>query len=169
MSHCTCSNDNASAAFDAAPLEEILAENVMQAGSLVPVLQATQHAYGYLPGPALEAIAEAIALPLAEVLGVATFYTQFHLEPRGRHIVQLCHGTACHVKGSDDVTDAITSELGVEMGQTADDLSVTIESVSCVGCCGLAPVILIDEDAHGGQTAKSARLLAKALLRKAAL
>ena len=168
MSHCTCTSDTAETGFDSAALGEILAEYSGQPGSLVPVLQACQHQIGYLPAPALEAIASALKLPLADVFGVATFYAQFHLEPRGRHIVQICHGTACHVKGATEVTDAMVSELGVEIGQTAEDLSVTVESVSCVGCCGLAPVALIDDEAHGSLDAKSARRLAKSLLREAA-
>jgi len=162
LSDCTCTDDK-SPCFDAAALDGILVEHVMQPGSLMPVLQATQHAYGYLPEPALERIAEALGLPLAEIFGVATFYTHFHLSPPGRHIVQVCHGTACHVKGATEVTEAIVSELGVDVGKTSTDLSVTVESVSCVGCCALAPVVLIDETAHGGLDAKAARRLAKAL------
>ena len=168
MSHCACTSDTTETGFDSAVLGEILAEYAGQPGSLVPVLQAAQHEIGYLPAPALEAIASALQLPLADVFGVATFYAQFHLEPRGSHIVQICHGTACHVKGATEVTDAMVSELGVEIGQTAEDLSVTLESVSCVGCCGLAPVALIDDQAHGSLDAKTARRLARTLLRKAA-
>lgn len=168
MSDCTCTNDGVGSGFDAEALDAILAEYATGPGALMPVLQAAQRAYGYLPAPVLEAIAEALELPLADVFGVATFYAQFHLEPRGRHIVQLCHGTACHVKGADEVTAAIESELSVEMGQTADDGSVTLESVSCVGCCALAPVALIDEEAHGDLDAKTARRLVKHLRGKAA-
>lgn len=169
MSRCSCSDDAGATGFDAAVMAAVLDEHSCLQGPLMPVLQATQDAFGYLPQPALEAIAVGLRVPLAEVLGVATFYSRFHLDPPGRHIVQVCHGTACHVKGAAEVTDAIVSELGVEVGQTAADLSVTIESVSCVGCCALAPVVLIDEVAHGTQDAKSARRLAKALRRKAAL
>jgi len=168
LSDCTCTNDTTETGFDGASLGEILADYAGQPGSLIPVLQAVQHEIGHLPASALEAIAGALRLPLADVFGVATFYAQFHLEPRGSHIVQICHGTACHVKGATEVTDAFVSELGVEIGQTADDLSVTVESVSCVGCCGLAPVALIDDEAHGSLDAKTARRLAKSLLRKAA-
>ena len=168
MSDCAChKTDTAETGFDAAALETILARFVEQPGSLVPVLQATQHAYGFLPAAALEGIARGLEVPLAEVFGVATFYTQFHLEPRGRHIVQVCHGTACHVKGATEVTDAIVSELGVDVGQTAEDGSVTVESVSCVGCCGLAPVVLVDEATHGGLDATAAARLARGLRRQA--
>ena len=168
MSDCTCPKHNVDPGLDCAVLDRILADYAKVRASLVPVLQATQRAYGYLPEFALEAIADSIGLPLAEVLGVATFYGQFHLEPRGRHIVQVCHGTACHVKGAVEVTTAIASELSVEMGQTASDGSVTLESVSCVGCCALAPVVLIDEVAHGGLDARSARRLVRTLRVKAA-
>jgi NADH:ubiquinone oxidoreductase subunit E len=154
--------------FDEAPLAEILGEYASRPGSLVPVLQATQGAYGFLPEPALTRISRSLRLPIAEVLGVATFYTQFHLQPRGEHVIRICHGTACHVRGASEVTTAIVSELGVEVGQTADDLSFTVESVACVGCCGLAPVVLIDEQTHGGLDGKAARKLAARLRRQRA-
>jgi NADH-quinone oxidoreductase subunit E len=135
-------------------------------GSLVRVLQETQEAYGYLPREALELIAGDLRLPLAEVYGVATFYAQFHLKPRGEHIVRICHGTACHVRGASEITDVITGELGVDVGETSDDLRYTVESVACVGCCGLAPVILIDGETHGGLSAQGARRIVNKLQRE---
>jgi NADH-quinone oxidoreductase subunit E len=149
--------------FEPAALEELLLAHQGQEGALVPVLQATQDVYGYLPREALERIARSLTLPLAEVYGVATFYAQFHLKPRGAHIVRICHGTACHVRGASDITDAIVGELGVEVGETSDDLRYTVESVACVGCCGLAPVVLIDGETFGGLTSKSARRIAAKL------
>jgi NADH:ubiquinone oxidoreductase subunit E len=130
---------------------------------LIPVLQHAQEIYGYLPQAALREIAEKRSTPFSEVYGVATFYTQFHLTPRGKTIVRICHGTACHVAGAPEVTRAITDELRVDVGQTSDDLQFTVEAVACVGCCGLAPVVVVDEQVHGRMDAGSARKLGKKL------
>jgi NADH-quinone oxidoreductase subunit E len=165
VSDCACSS-SAAPLFDPTALEEVLSAHRGQEGALVPVLQATQDAYGYLPREALERIAHALRLPLAEVCGVATFYAQFHLKPRGAHIVRICHGTACHVRGASEITDAIVGELGVEVGETSADLRYTVESVACVGCCGLAPVVLIDGETFGGLTSERARRIATKLRRE---
>jgi NADH:ubiquinone oxidoreductase subunit E len=159
---CACQGE----AFDPLPLVGILQAHAGEEGALVPVLQATQDAYGYLPAEALRSIANGLRQPLSEVYGVASFYAQFYLEPRGNHIVRICHGTACHVRGADDVTNAIVGELGVGVGETAADLSVTVESVACVGCCGLAPVALVDGETHGALNATTARRMAAALKRE---
>jgi len=161
---CECGSPSDSA-FDDRPLLAILENHATQKGALVPVLQATQDEYGYLPEDALRLVARSMRLPLAEVYGVATFYAQFHLTPRGRHIVRICHGTACHVRGADGVTGAIVDELGVDVGETSEDLNFTIESVACVGCCGLAPVVLVDGETHGGLNTQSARKIASKLKR----
>lgn len=163
MPGCKCSDT--APQFDPAPLDAILGMCDHE-GGLVPVLQATQESYGYLPRPALEAIAKALRLPLAEVFGVATFYAQFHLTPRGEHIIRICHGTACHVRGSSEITDVIVGELGVDVGETSDDLRFTIESVACVGCCGLAPVVLVDGETHGSLSAHGARKIVSKLRRE---
>ncbi|PKQ15679.1 MAG: NADH-quinone oxidoreductase subunit NuoE [Actinobacteria bacterium HGW-Actinobacteria-7] len=165
MSECSCTSSQ-SPEFDATALEAILSSGSTVEGALVPILQASQDAYGYLPRPALEMIARSLRLPLAEVYGVATFYAQFHLEPRGKHIVRICHGTACHVRGATEITDVIVGELGVEVGSTSEDLSFTVESVACVGCCGLAPVVLIDGETHGGLSTQAARRIVSKLQRE---
>lgn len=167
---CTCA-EQADSAFDFAPLDAVLAEHGSNGqgpgrSELIPVLQATQDAYGYLPKEALDRIADKLRTPLSAVYGVATFYSQFHLEPRGERIVRICHGTACHVRGADEVTCAIEDVLGVKVGTTAEDLSFTIESVACVGCCGLAPVVLVDDQPFGGLDAQSARRLASRFQRE---
>lgn len=165
VSDCRCSAPTPPG-YDPAPLAVILRTHRVQEGALVPVLQATQDEYGYLPRLALESIAHELRLPLAEVYGVATFYAQFHLEPRGEHIVRICHGTACHVRGASEITDVIVDELGVDVGQTSDDLRYTVESVACVGCCGLAPVVLIDGETHGALSTEGARRIASKLRRE---
>ncbi|MBI5231100.1 MAG: NAD(P)H-dependent oxidoreductase subunit E [Coriobacteriales bacterium] len=147
-------------------LDPILERFAHDDGALIPVLQATQEVYGYLPASALTRIARRRGVPLSSVYGVATFYAQFHLEPRGKMIVKICHGTACHVAGAPDLTSAISSELGVEEGKTSEDMRFTVEAVACVGCCGLAPVVVTGEDVHGQMDATKARKLAKKLLRE---
>ena len=164
---CTCATQDESA-FDDAPLDAVLDEHDCNRSALIPVLQAAQNAYGYLPREALARIAERLRMPLSEVFGVATFYAQFHLEPRGERIVRICHGTACHVRGANEVTRVIEDELGVRVGETSADMSFTVESVACVGCCGLAPVVLVDDKTFGGLDAQGARRLASRFRRERA-
>ena len=124
-------------------------------GALIPVLQAAQDTYGYLPVPVLEAIAERLGVPISQVYGVVTFYAQFHLDPRGKHIVRTCQGTACHVRGAGKILDALKEALGVAPGKTTEDLQFTLETVACIGACGLAPVMMVDHDTHGRLTPTS--------------
>ena len=107
-------------------------------------------------------------MPYAEVFGVATFYAQFHFAPRGKTIIKICTGTACHVAGAPDVIRAITDELNLEVGATSEDMRFTIEAVACVGCCGLAPVTVVGDHPNGQLDAGKARKLAKRLLREVA-
>ncbi len=157
MQQCACAEESKAVPFDSAPLSEIIARHPSDRSALLSVLQATQRVYNHLPQEALRDIAKALRIPFADVYGVATFYTRFHLEPRGEHIVRICQGTACHVKGAPEVTAAIVDALGVGVGETAADLSFTVEAVSCVGCCGLAPVVLVDDKTFGGLKPKAAR------------
>ncbi len=113
------------------------------------MLQETQKRVGYLSKEAMEVVSEELGVPLAELYGVATFYAQFHLKPRGRHIIRVCRGTACHVRGSAKIMDSIMKMLNVKENETTEDLRYTLEPVACLGCCGLAPVVMIDEDTHG--------------------
>ncbi|MDO5709352.1 MAG: NADH-quinone oxidoreductase subunit NuoE [Coriobacteriales bacterium] len=121
-------------------------------GSLIAILQETQGIYGYLPMPAMELIAERTGTPIASIIGVATFYAQFRLQPVGKHLIMLCQGTACHVNGSELIARAISDELGIEDGQTTDDGLFTIEHVACLGCCSLSPVMMINGQAYGSLT-----------------
>jgi NADH-quinone oxidoreductase subunit E len=126
-------------------------------GSLIPILQGVQNEVGYVPPEAMERIGERAGVPAASVFGVASFYSQFRLEPVGEHIIRICQGTACHVQGALAVTDAILDELGVEEGGTTADGKFTVEPVACLGCCSLAPVIMIGEDTFGRLTPDDAR------------
>lgn len=167
QNECTCDTQGESI-FDDAPLQRVLDAHGRDRSALIPVLQSTQDAYGYVPQQALSRIARALRTPLSEVFGVATFYAQFHLQPRGERLVRICHGTACHVGGANDVTRAIEDELGVSIGETATDLSFTVESVACVGCCSLAPVVLVDDRTFGRLDSQSARKLASRFRRERA-
>lgn len=130
-------------------------------GSLIPMLQEVQAEVGYLSPEAMERIAERAHVSPTQVFGVASFYSQFRLEPVGKYIVRICQGTACHVQGATAVTDAILSELGVEEGGTTADGKFTVEPVACLGCCSLAPVIMIEEDTFGRLTPDEARRIVR--------
>lgn len=134
---------------DSERLAELLNKYKQQKGALIPVLQETQKIFSYLPETAMEQIALTFGLPLGHVYGVATFYAQFHLKPRGRHVIRVCQGTACHVRGSAKILDRVRQELGIDAGETTGDMRYTIEPVACIGACGLAPVMMINEDTHG--------------------
>jgi NADH-quinone oxidoreductase subunit E len=136
-------------------------------GSLIEILQKTQGIYGYLPIAALEAIAEATGALPAKVLGVASFYSQFRLKPAGKHMIMLCQGTACHVNGSEGIRDALSEELQVSEGGTTADGMFTLESVACLGCCSLSPVMMIDGVAYGSLTADKARKAVREMRREA--
>ncbi len=125
--------------------------------SLIPLLQDAQETYGYLPRNVIEKIADFLHLSVSKVYGVATFYAQFRFEPLGDHMIRVCHGTACHVKGADKIGEAIENELGIETGETTEDGTFTLERVACLGCCSLAPVMMIDDTAHGDLTREKAK------------
>jgi len=125
-------------------------------GSLIPLLQGAQSIYGYIPTAAFEKISEETGISLSDMYGVATFYAQFRLKPVGKHIIKVCHGTACHVQNADAITDAIKEALGVNDGETTPDRLFTLESVACLGCCSLAPVMMIGEETYGKLTGASA-------------
>lgn len=141
--------ESAEAPIDVQRLERIIAEFKGQRGAVIPILQAAQDAFGYLPREALRFIAEKTLIPLQHLYGVATFYRGFHLKRRGRHIVRVCDGTACHVRGAGRNIDALEKSLGIEPGQTTPDYKLTLEIVYCLGSCGLAPVALVDEKVMG--------------------
>jgi len=117
--------------------------------NLIGVLQEVQDRLGYLPRPALEEISRRARLPLSRVYGVVTFYAQFYTEPRGRHTIRCCRGTACHVKGAGRVLDAVKRELGVDEDETTPDMMFSLETVACLGTCFLAPVMMIDNQYYG--------------------
>lgn len=118
-------------------------------GTLIPLLQKAQGIFGFLPREAMQLIADETGSTLSKVYGVATFYAQFYFEPRGRHTIQVCRGTACHVKGSKEILDELVGHLGIGNGQTTPDFEFTLQTVACLGTCFLAPVIMIDDKYFG--------------------
>jgi NADH:ubiquinone oxidoreductase subunit E len=122
--------------------------------SLVPILQKTNDSFNYLPESVLKYIADKLEMPLSAVCRIATFYNAFSLEPRGKHIITICLGTACHVKGAERIAATFESELGIKRGGTTQDKHFSLEAVRCIGCCGLAPVLKVGEEIHG-QIAKN--------------
>ncbi|HOR85693.1 MAG TPA: NADH-quinone oxidoreductase subunit NuoE [Bacillota bacterium] len=130
-------------------LEEIITEHKDQKGSLIPVLHETQELFGYIPEEAQRIISEKLNIPMAEIFGVATFYSRFTLNPRGENTIRVCLGTACYVKNAQGVLDKLEEELKVTSGSTTQDKKFTLEATRCLGCCGLAPVMMINEDVYG--------------------
>jgi len=135
-------------------------------GELIPLLQSAQDHFGYIPRKAISYIAGVTGVPESEVYGVITFYSQFRLQPMGKYVIRACDGTACHVSGSRMIIDTIEDELGIEVGGTTDDGLFTLNTVACIGCCSLAPVIMINDDTHGQLTPASLRKLLREVRRK---
>jgi NADH-quinone oxidoreductase subunit E len=138
--------------LDLSPLDEVLEQYAGQKGALIPILQKAQEIYGYLPPDALQKISRDTGFPLSRIYGVATFYAQFYLTRRGRHVIRVCDGTACHVRGAAKIIDALGNELHIIPGQTTSDYRLTYEVVYCLGSCGLAPVAVVDEHVEGRLT-----------------
>lgn len=133
-------------------LATLIKEYRGQRGALIPVLQKAQELYGFLPEDVMRQIANGLNIPASQVYGVATFYAQFHLQSRGRNIIRVCEGTACHVRGADKIMAEVQKHLGIKAGETTADRRYTLESVACIGACGLAPVMMVNEDTHGRLT-----------------
>lgn len=138
---------------DLDPMQGVLDELApINHGHVIPLLQAIQDAYGYLPRPVLIEVSRQTGIPASHLYGVATFYSQFYLEEHGRHTVRVCKGTACHVRGRQLIQDAINEELEIEPGDTTEDSRFSLETVACLGTCFLAPVVMIDHDYFGSVT-----------------
>lgn len=147
-------------------VKEILDRHERQSSHLIPILQEVQEVYRYLPKEIMNYVAQALELPPGKVYGVATFYSHFALEPKGKYLIRLCDGTACHVRGSEPILHALREKLGLtEEKPTSDDMMFTIETVSCLGACGLAPVVVINEDVHGQVTPDKAVKLVDDILK----
>jgi NADH:ubiquinone oxidoreductase subunit E len=152
---CSCGKDK-SDEVQFRKLDEILEEYKYKDGGLIPVLQIAQGLFGFLPEDVLRFIAQKMDKPFSEVAGVVGFYSFFSTQPRGENIIRVCLGTACYVRGGKQVLDSIKKELGIEVGETTDDKTFSLEVARCFGACGLAPAIMINDDVH--QRVKPARI-----------
>ena len=135
-----------------AQLMEVIAKHKGQQGATIPVLHEAQDIYGYLPIEVQEMISEGLGVPLAVIYGIVTFYTQFSLNPKGRYQIGVCLGTACYVKGSGDILEKIKSILEIDVGECSADGKFSLDATRCVGACGLAPVVTINDDVYGRLT-----------------
>lgn len=142
--------------IDLSKVEEVLKRYEKVEGPLIPVLQEVQALFRYLPEEALALIGRRLNIPSSRIYGVVTFYAQFYLTPRGKHVIKSCQGTACHVRGGQGALDALSRELKVKPGETTEDLAFTLETVACLGTCFLAPVAMVDNDYYGKLTPKRA-------------
>ncbi len=144
-------------------VDEIIERHRETPGPSIPMLQALQETFGYVAPEFLQRIAAATGIPASDLFSIVTFYAQFRLEPLGRHHIQVCHGTACHLAGAERITEALEYATGTKCGCTSDDREFTIEKVACVGCCSLAPVVSVDEEVHGRLTSDDVSALVKEL------
>ena len=138
--------------IDISLISGVLDEYAAVKGSLITILQKTQEIYGYLPKEAIIEISKKTGIAESEIMGVATFYTQFRLTPVGKYLIMLCQGTACHVNSSELILQTIKEELGIDDGETTEDGLFSLECVACLGCCSLSPVMMINDDTYGSLT-----------------
>lgn len=138
--------------IDLAGANQVIDKYIDMPGALMPVLQGIQEHYGYIPESTVHLTAERLNIYTSQIYGVLTFYAQFHLEPRGKYIIRICMGTACHVKGAVRIGDTIENRLGIGHAETTDDLQFTVEHVACIGACGMAPVIMVNDATYGSLT-----------------
>ena len=136
--------------FDA--IDTIVHKHNVEAGAVIPILQEIQDTYGYVPPVAIQRIAENINVPASEIFGIVTFYGQFRLQPLGKHLIKICHGTACHLCGAEMVAEILSLVIGAKEGETSEDGLFTVERVACIGCCSLAPCMMINGEAYGRLT-----------------
>ncbi|MBP3938006.1 MAG: NADH-quinone oxidoreductase subunit NuoE [Clostridia bacterium] len=160
MSCCNCCNS------DLSLMDEVLDKYASVEGSLITILQKAQDIYGYLPTDVLYHIAERIGSTPAKVMGVATFYSQFRLQPVGKYLIMLCQGTACHVNGSEKIEKAISEELDIVDGETTADGLFTLKNVACLGCCSLSPVMMINDETYGSLTPEKTKEILRSLREK---
>jgi len=139
----------------------VLERYSQDASQLVAILQDIQAEYNWLPKEALEEVSQGLGIPLSRVFSVATFFRAFSLRPRGRHLIQVCLGTACHVRGAPRILEQMERELGIRPGEVTEDLQFSLETVNCVGACALGPVVIVDGDYHGQMTPERVKEILK--------
>jgi NADH:ubiquinone oxidoreductase subunit E len=151
-----------------ADIEEIVEKNGKKKAALIPVLQDVQDKYNYLPEDALRIVSELLCIPLIDVYCLATFYKSFSLTPRGKHLINVCLGTACHVRGAPRILEEVERKLGIAEGETTEDKEYSLETVNCLGACALGPVVVVDDVYHGQMTIRKVSSLLKKLRKSAA-
>jgi NADH-quinone oxidoreductase subunit E len=149
-------NASGDESLDLSLLDPIIARHKGKKGNVIPLLQGAQELYGFISKAAFEKLSKETGIPLSDMFGVATFYAQFRLSPVGKHIIKVCHGTACHVQNAVEITESIEEALRVKDGETTEDRFFTLESVACLGCCSLAPVMMIGDQTYGKLTGNEA-------------
>jgi NADH-quinone oxidoreductase subunit E len=142
-------------------IDDLIKKYKDKKGKMIPLLQGTQVTYGYIPKAAFEKLAAETGLEMSDMYGVATFYAQFRLKPVGKHIIKACHGTACHVQNASKISESLEEALKIVDGETTEDRLFTLESVACLGCCSLAPVMMIGENTYGKLTGAEAVKIVK--------
>lgn len=147
-------------------VKKIVEKHINSKGIAIPILQDLQNVFGYISPDLLRRAAEFSGIPVNELYSIVTFYAQFRLEPIGEHLIQICHGTACHLAGADKITESIQFETKARTGKTSDDNLFTLEKVACLGCCSLAPVMTVDEETHGKLSPENVRKILKTVRRK---
>jgi len=151
--------------IDLSLLAPILKKYQFEEGTLIPMLQDTQQVYGYLPEEVLARLSREAKIPLSQVYGVVTFYTQFYLAPRGKNTVRVCRGTACHVRGSSSILRTLAETLGINKGETTRDFQFSLETVACLGTCFLAPVMMVNRSYYGRLDSQKARTVVESYAR----
>lgn len=155
MSPCNCDKNKINLSL----IDDVLDEYAAVPGSLITILQKAQDIYGYLPTDVIKYISDKTGIKPAKIMGVATFYTQFRLNPVGKYLIMLCKGTACHVNNSDLIEKTIIETLGINDGETTDDGLFSLKNVACLGCCSLSPVMMINGETYGSLTPDKTKII----------
>lgn len=153
---------------DLSSIDPLIEKYRNKKGNMIPILQGIQELFGYIPRDAFDKVSDETGLELSDMYGVATFYAQFRLNPVGKHIIKVCHGTACHVQNANALTIALQDALKVKDGETTKDNLFTLESVACLGCCSLAPVMMIGDETYGKLTGDKAVKIIRGIKRQEA-
>lgn len=140
---------------------EIMDKSSEENTNLISLLQKVQERFGYLPEEAMEDVSKKLKIPLSRIYGIATFYAQFRFTPLGKYVIRICHGTACHVTGSENISQALEEDLRIREGETTKDYLITLERVACLGCCSLAPTVMINDQVYGRMTHDKMRKLVR--------
>ena len=148
-------------AYSPERIDKIVAKQNVHPGAMIAILQDIQAVYGYIPREAILRTAEKSGVPAADIFGIVTFYAQFRLKPQGEHVIKVCHGTACHLNGAEKIADSVCTCVGAKEGETSDDGQYSVEKVACLGCCSLAPTVMIDNETFGRLTPENVPALIK--------